>query len=107
MKEYNRKTKTPAEIPNPKLKKRETCKGGKEHDYILALPWGYEHIDGLYIDAEPVYAAWEALNRLEVTLHQELEKVGIRRKSSFSSKVLDRGVTREYVCSVCGKKKWR
>lgn len=104
MKEYNRKTKRWEEKDNTniKLKKRDTCKGGKLHDWVLTLPYGYEHIEGLYVDAKPVYEAFEALQAMYNTLHEELEKVGIRKIKTF---YLGQGYikTKEYVCSVCGK----
>ncbi len=106
MKQYNRTTKKyEEEVVNPKLKKRDTCKGGKPHDWVLTLPYGYEHIEGLYTDAEPVYAAEEALDAMERTLHEELEKVGIRRKFTYGRYSIS-GRRREYICSVCGKKHW-
>ena len=106
MKKYNRTTKKwEEEVVNPKLKQRDTCKGGKPHDWVLTLPFGYEHIEGLYTDAEPVYEAFEALQAMYDTLHRELEKVGIVRKSRLLwSKDYTR--TREYMCSVCGKRHW-
>lgn len=107
MKEYNRKTKRWEEKDNTniKLKKRDTCKGGKLHDWVLTLPFGYEHIEGLYVDAMPVYEAFEALQAMSDTLHTELKRVGIVRKSrtSWSKYYLE---TKQYVCSVCGKKHW-
>lgn len=105
MKEYNRKTKRWEEkdSTNIKLKKRDTCKGGKPHDWVLTLPYGYEHIEGLYVDAEPVYAAEEALEAMERTLHEELEKVGIRRKYKPWRYSIGKK-QREYTCSVCFKR---
>lgn len=104
MKEYKRKKDKP-EVTNPKLKKRDTCRGGKPHDWVLTLPFGYEHIEGLYVDARPVYEAFKALDAMYKTLHEELEKVGIRKTKTF---YLGRGYTKtkEYVCSICGKKHW-
>ena len=104
MKEYNRTTKKWEEAVDIKLKKRELCRGGKEHDYVLILPWGYEHIEGLYIDAEPLYKAQDTIRAMQNTLDEELLKVGIKRtEKRFSDLFKPR---REYMCSVCKKKKY-
>lgn len=103
-KEYNRITKkyekTTEQVGD--LKKRDTCKGKREHDYCLTLPEYMIRYLTRDITPEAIivyYETEEAVYDFEKKIAEKLEKYGIRqhRYSGTPSKY--------YVCSVCGKKK--
>lgn len=108
MKKYDRITKkyVPEEelAARIKLKKPDTCKGGKEHDFVLVLP---ERVTTktsiLGIDvAEQYYAIEKERNDMNKEYDQKLKDLGIFSRCGWP---FDRGSIRHYVCSVCGKKK--
>lgn len=108
MKEYNRKTKRweeKHEDTGASLKKKNTCRGGKPHDFQLVLP---RHISyslpnhGSNIPMESIIAFYDSEDAIRDFIRNEEEKLlqhGLktRRFLGFSE------TTRWLKCSVCGK----
>ena len=104
MKEYNRTTKKWEEDVDIKLKKRELCKGGKLHDYVLVLP-DHETYDETYkFNPEKYYEIMEEMGKYEDEIKKKLAEMGV--KSKYSRFNLNRWIHRYYICSVCKKKKY-
>lgn len=106
MKKYNRETKKwedEKEIEK-KLKKRDTCKGGREHDWLEMLPWGIEALPNYKGLPEPYYDTEKAIAEFSEKKYKELENIGIRvnRYNSFKNVSY-----RHYLCSVCNKKMYQ
>lgn len=101
---YNRVTKrweTEEEI-NIKLKKRETCKGGREHDWVRVLPYGVEALPHYNGDVEPYYQAEQLIYDMTNKTYDALETIGIKvRRGGFRVSHLN---TRSEICTVCKKK---
>lgn len=98
---------TPETDTATSLKRKKTCKGGREHDWVEVLPWGYEAVDGVYNGIpEPVYEMRRAIQALEREWGDKLLALGIASKSRWQSK-FDRVELRHYICSVCYKKDYR
>lgn len=102
---YNRTTKrweTEEEI-NIKLKKRETCKGGREHDWVRVLPYGVEALPHYNGDVEPYYQAEKLIYEITNKTYDALETLGIkvRRVGLYSY----RQNTRSEMCTICKKKR--
>lgn len=107
MKKYDRETKTwiEEEELDKKLAKKKTCKGGKEHDWILCLPSYVSYKDtalGIEV-AEQYYAIEDAREDMNIALDSQLEAIGINSRTYRVGKLLGR--RRDYVCSVCLKRK--
>lgn len=111
MKEYNRKTRKWEVITEVvgDLKKRDTCRGKKPHDFVLVLP---DHLRNYYMvditteNVEKYYESEDRIWEFEEKEKKYKESLGIVRsngRSIYSS----RRATRNYECSVCGKKEWR
>lgn len=85
-----------------KIKKRKHCKGGRPHDFVLMLPWGFEAIEGKYKgNAEVAYALEEQVEKYRQTLIEKLEaEEGIIMKTL---RTFNFSQYRTYTCSVCGK----
>lgn len=83
-------------------KKRELCRGGKPHDYILVLPYHARHTDSvLGIDiAEEYYRIIDEFEDLLDKREERLKAIGVTEGFYRSSIRRER----EYVCSVCQKK---
>lgn len=104
MKEYNRTTKKWEETTDIKLKKRELCRGGREHDFLLVLP-DHEDYDETYkFNPEMYYELLEDLGKYENKVAQQLKEMGV--KSRYTRFNLSQWVRRHYICSVCRKKKY-
>lgn len=105
MKEYNRTTKKYEEATDIKIKKRKSCKGGREHDWVMVLPFWFEAVDGVYNgNPEPAYTYRQRLEELEERLKNELADLGIVSKYRWGS--VGRNIRedyRTYQCSVCHK----
>lgn len=101
--------KEPKEKDGGSLKKRETCKGGRPHDWVEVLPYGMEAIEGVYQgDTEPYYLGLKAIKEFEQHIYEELEKIGIKQSGRhFSVSDLWHDRSRPYMCSVCHKKDYR
>ena len=87
-----------------KLKKAKTCKGGKEHDFQLALP-SYVDVIG-YVSQESInefYETQERVNQYSNDQYSKLKEQGIVVRTGYSPL----GKYRNYACSVCGKKDYR
>lgn len=107
MKKYDRETKKwveEAEIIK-KQGKREKCKGGREHDYILCLPPYVTVQDGtssLGLDkVEEYYQIEDEREDAEIAFDERLEAIGIKSRA-FRGLL---GRRRHYICAVCGKRK--
>lgn len=104
MKHYDREKKkyVTEEERDAKLKKREKCKGGRDHDYVEVLPWGAEMGDGYKGDPQPYYDAQEAIEKFTEKKYDELKEQGIivkyRRPWHRSLEF------RLFMCSVCHKR---
>jgi len=57
MKKYDREKRewVSEEEYEARQKKRALCKGGREHDFVEVLPWGYEALEGYQGDTSPVF----------------------------------------------------
>jgi hypothetical protein len=102
MKEYNRKTKRWENIERPatSLKKPETCKGKKSHDFVLLIPKYVSKDHNLSKDEVEEYYQIEAdRHTFEIELDRRLKQIGVntRRWTGYRSKF--------YKCAVCGKEK--
>lgn len=93
---------------NKKFKKRrKTCRGGKEHDFLLTVP-EYERINGK-ISPEMIieyYKLKEEERDLDIKMREKYEKIGIRKGLSFKSYRLQK-ICKYYICSVCGKNDYK
>ena len=106
MKEYNRTTKKYEEKSEVvgSLKKKETCRGGKPHDFLIVLP-EFISMRNRDIDTatENVIKYYESEDRIHDFIQKEVEfkkSLGIHiGVSGWKSKI-----TRYFRCSVCGKK---
>jgi len=108
MKEYNRELKQWVEKGTTgSLKKRELCKGGREHDWILCLPSYVTVLDSdsvLGLDkVEEYYKIEDAREDAEIAFDERLEAIGIKNRSFRISTLFGR--RRSYICSVCLKQK--
>lgn len=108
MKEYNRKTKNWEEPTGKgKFKARDTCRGGKEHNYLLTLP---DYITRLYLGVDEItpeaileyYKHIERVKEFESKEEKILNVFGIKGVSLSS-----RSNMRYYICSVCGKRDYK
>ena len=90
-----------------KYKKRQTCKGGREHDWVKVLPHGVEAILPTYKgDAELYYVIEKEIEDFKEKKLKELEeKHGIKSRysSGFSRFTQQRRI---FMCSVCHKQKY-
>lgn len=88
-----------------KNRTRKTCKGGREHIFILVAPYGYTAIEtGKFLSADQIkecYAALVKMREIQKREEERLLALGIKKKYSdwrFS-------LSYRYVCEVCGKQK--
>lgn len=103
MKEYNRQTKRWEEKKEDvgSLKRPETCKGGRPHDFVLLVP--------KYIKTDHFLTADEVAEyyRLE---EEDVIFQGEQRKKYKAIGIVNAGFRpgpcRFYRCSVCGKEEW-
>lgn len=104
MKEYNRKTKNWEEPTGKgKFKPRDTCRGRKEHEYILALPDYLRITDEIKPElVEEYYLSEERRNAFNSAEDKKLEALGM--KTNFWSRYIE--VRRYYRCIVCDKRKY-
>lgn len=82
------------------LKKREQCRGGKAHDFILSLPYPYERLSVTPEAVEEYYRHEERVARFFEEETEILKGFGIDRRLSF----FEKNVRKHYICSRCGKK---
>ena len=89
-----------------KYKKRETCKGGREHSWVMCLPHGFEATPEYKGNPEACYALEEDIEMYAEKKKAELEKKeGI--KSTYHSGFRNfRMKMRQYFCTVCKKQKY-
>ena len=104
MKEYNRTTKKYEEATDIKLKKRELCRGGREHDYVLVLPDHVNYNETYKFNPEKYYELVDKQSDLEDKLNTELAEMGIVNR--FGSVRLAWRARKCFMCSVCKKKKY-
>lgn len=106
MKKYDRETKTWLEEVdiNKKLSKRQMCKGGREHDWILCLPSYAQYADtslGIEIAAE-YYAIEDAREDAQIIFDEQLKAIGVKSQSFRIGKIFGR--RRSNICSICLKR---
>ena len=89
-----------------KYKKRQTCKGGREHSWVMCLPNGFEATDKYKGNPEACYAMEEEIEKFTEKKAEELEKKeGI--KSTYHRGFRNfRMKMRQYFCTVCKKQKY-
>lgn len=88
------------------LKKKQTCRGGKEHDFVLVLPRYVNTIGVPTKEAIEEYYASERRRFLFSKKEKEiLESVGI--KVNFGYGYLRDGVSVNLQCTVCGKLEYK
>lgn len=105
MKTYNRQTRRYEEATTGlgKVKSRELCRGGKEHDYLLTLPpyrfsWFTDEVT-----AKAITTYYEVQERTEAFTKEQdaiLAEVGLKNGGyGFYNRTL-----KHFICSVCGKR---
>ena len=104
MKEYNRKTKRWEDVDRivGSLKKPDTCKGKKPHDFVLVIPKYYRN--GKVFNKEQTerfYELEDSKDELTNKVNDEYEKMGLIPPRRYRP-----STNRYYVCSVCGKEKY-
>ena len=112
MKKYDRETKKWVEedVIKNKFAKRKTCKGGREHDFILTLP-PYIHTRNSLLGIEVAEEYYRIEEEMETAIDVYIEKktkamkeLGI--ESNYGSiRSFGRNNGRYYICSVCKKTK--
>lgn len=89
------------------LKRKKTCKGGREHDWVAVLPFGYEMVEGVYQGSvEPLYDSFKELAALREQLTAKLASQGIVQAGYYFEGRRDTEY-RNYICATCGKKDHR
>lgn len=89
-----------------KYKKRQTCKGGREHDWVMFLPHGFEATPEYKGHPEACYDMEEKIEAYTEKLAKELEeKEGIRSTYTRGLRHF-RMKMRQYYCTVCKKQKY-
>jgi len=104
MKKYDREKKKWVEETdiNKKLKKRELCRGGKEHDYVLVLPEHVTYTEDYKHNPEAYYAILDEIEEFSLKAMERITALGVVSKYySMPSKYRR---VRLYLCSVCKKK---
>lgn len=102
MKEYNRRTKRWEEKEKiGSLKKRETCKGGKEHEWVLMIPKYISRTHNLSKEEIREYYKIEQ-DRIdfETTLADRCAKIGVKGRYWIG------GNSKFYMCAICKKEKY-
>lgn len=88
-----------------KLKKSKTCRGGKPHNFILALP---SHITASRVlsqeEIERYYAIEEKIRACNIEMKKEFLEIGII--GTIRQYSLGRNY-KSYVCEACGKKEYK
>lgn len=103
---YDRETKTYVEEEDhvASLKKRESCNGGKEHDWVTVLPHHVHHKD---VTAEVIDKYWELCEELDNAQeehYKKLKDLGYTSTYILGFQVFGK-IRRIQVCAVCGKHK--
>lgn len=112
MKEYNREKRIWEEVSKNTskgtLKKKETCRGGKPHDYQLVLPsYGVTKVLGrepTEVEVQKYYEYEDDLYHYEKALREKLTQetgLTVRYGNMFSR------LNRHLQCSVCGKREYQ
>ena len=102
MKQYNRTAKRwEEEKPMSSLKRPETCKGKKPHNFVLSIPKYIQRSKILSEDEiKEYYRIEEERIATNTVLDDKLFKLGIRSRHYFGHN------RRFFICSVCGKERW-
>lgn len=86
------------------LKKRETCKGGRPHDFVEVLPFGAEALPSYKGTPQPYYDAENRIAEYTETVYKNLEREhGIK---IGKSRAIWRPRLRHWLCSVCHKQQY-
>jgi hypothetical protein len=104
MKHYDRKLKkwVEEEKPMTSLKRPETCKGKKPHEWVLMIPFRDSRHNAFHKDDIEKYYEIEEKRRLaDEFFDEELKKIGIGRSFHYHYPL-----RRFYVCSRCLKEKY-
>lgn len=103
MKTYNRKLKKWVEEDKPvgSLKRPETCKGKKPHDWVLLIPAMYsKHKPFSKEEVQSFYEIQDDRAKWEKSYSEKLEALGLQSHHwSFEFR-------RFYKCARCGKEKY-
>lgn len=103
MKEYNRKTKRWEEPEkNSSLKKPDTCKGKKPHDFVLLVPKWIKCSHYLSKDEiSEYYRLEDERNNMNNQFDLQFSVLGIENRVYYGPR------SRFYRCSVCGKEDYK
>jgi hypothetical protein len=83
------------------LKKKDTCRGGREHDWVLVLPRDKEFKEKVSADAiKRYYELCDEEYHFRENLNKEIDLLGI--KSCYYTFGLWKK-QRHYICATCGK----
>jgi len=105
MKEYNREKKIWEKASDKKnsLKKKESCRGGKDHVFELVLPdyiVGRSAVDPNFALVRAYYMWEDARVSFEEERKKDLQSKGLKTNDYF------RGAYRYLRCTICQKKAW-
>lgn len=104
VKKYDSKTKkyVPIEVyeKTQSLKKRDTCRGQKPHDFVLVLPHHVEYNETYKFDPTGFYDLMDERYQFVEDQAKALIKMGIKDRG------WNRKETRLFICSVCGKQEY-
>lgn len=107
MKKYDRESKQwlDEKVIEKKLAKRKTCKGGREHDWILCLPPYVKTDSILGLDkVEEYYKIEDERESKDIELDKKLQEIGVEISNyRWLGRI---GINRHYICSVCLKRKY-
>lgn len=83
-------------------KRRKTCKGGKEHDWLLTLPDYIKITKPITPEMIIGYYKLEKEEReINIKSIEKFEKLGIRKFSGWNPTM------KYYICSRCGKRDYK
>lgn len=102
MKKHSKKIEHEYDSNGKSLKKRETCRGGKPHDFVLVLPDHVTYNEDYQFNPEAYYQLEEERIAFDKDMERRALELGITNKYRYSRDMF--GVRRCYRCSVCYKK---
>lgn len=84
-----------------RCKKRETCRGGKDHDWLLTIPDYIKTVKEMTPEMiTEYYKIREKEEKFKKEIDNDFIKIGIK-KYTYNNQI-----TKYYICSVCGKKEY-
>ena len=104
-KQYDRQTKkwlTAEELEKVKAKRdKKLCRGGKDHDFVLVLPWHTTYNTNYKFNPEEYYRLMDEKFEYLEKHKERIKAIGVLDRSGWNRKE-----TRCFMCSVCKKQKY-